>query len=65
MSLFITRQLIVIADDSDFSIRLLQNIRMRKVHQGVNKGRFLFNFVTEFLERDYEILDSMELSRIS
>ncbi len=25
MSLFITRQLIVIADDSDFSIRLLQN----------------------------------------
>ena len=34
MSLFITRQLIVIADDSDFSIRLLQNIRMRKVSSG-------------------------------
>lgn len=65
MSLFITRQLIVIADDSDFSIRLLQNIRMRKVHQGVNKGRFLFNFVTEFLERDYEILDSMEHTLMS
>ena len=63
--LFITRQLIVIADDSDFSIRLLQNIRMRKVHQGVNKGRFLFNFVTEFLERDYEILDSMEHTLMS
>ena len=65
LSLFITRQLIVIADDSDFSIRLLQNIRMRKVHQGVNKGRFLFNFVTEFLERDYEILDSMEHTLMS
>lgn len=62
MSLFITRQFIVIADDSDFSLRLLNHIRMRKVHQGVNKGRFLFNFVTEFLERDYELLDSMERS---
>lgn len=60
MSLFITKQIIVIADDSDFSIRLLNHIRMRKVHQGANKGRFLFNFVTEFLERDYEILDIME-----
>ncbi len=60
MCLFITDQFVIIVDDSGFASRVVENIRMRKIHQGVNKGRFLFNFISEFLERDYEILDGME-----
>lgn len=60
IALFITRYYIVIVDDSNFSRRLTNHIRTRKIHQGENKGRFLFNYVTEFIERDYETLDNME-----
>ncbi len=60
MCLFITRKFVIIVDDSGYGQRIVENIRLRKIHQGVNKGRFLFNFITEFLERDYELLDGME-----
>lgn len=60
MCLFITRKFVIIVDDSGYGQRIVENIRLRKIHQGVNKGRFLFNFIAEFLERDYELLDGME-----
>lgn len=60
MCMFITKYYVVIVDDSGFAGRILARIRTRKIHQGENKGRFLFNFLTEIIERDYGVLDNME-----
>ena len=58
--LFITRDYVVIVDDSELSSRILSKIRLRRIHQGENKARFLFNYLAEIIDRDYEMLDSME-----
>lgn len=58
--LFIMRQWILMVDDSEFSFRILERIRMRRIHQGENKGRFLFNYLAEIIDRDYGVLDQME-----
>ena len=58
--LFITRDYVVIVDDSELSSSILSKIRLRRIHQGENKARFLFNYLAEIIDRDYEMLDSME-----
>ena len=58
--LFITRDYIVIVDDSELSSRIFSKIRQRRIHQGENKARFLFNYLAEIIDRDYEMLDTME-----
>lgn len=58
--LFITKNHVVIVDDSELSSRILSKIRLRRIHQGESKARFLFNYLAEIIDRDYEILDNME-----
>lgn len=60
MCFFITKLFVVIVDDSGFASRILAGIRTRRIHQGENKGRFLFNFLAEIIDRDYGTLDHME-----
>lgn len=57
---FVNRRHIVIIDDNNFSLRLLQRIRRKKSHQGVTKEMFLYNFISQFMKRDLEILTRYE-----
>lgn len=57
---FVNRQHIVIVDDNDFSYRLIRRIRKRKSHQGESKEIFLYNFISQFMRGDQEILTQYE-----
>lgn len=57
---FINHQHIVIVDDSDFSMRLVHRIQQKKTHQGETKERFIYNYITEMISRDSEILNNYE-----
>lgn len=56
----ITAKYIVLIDNSDFSSRLVQRIRIKKAHQGETRERFLYNFIVEFLSRDAVMLETYE-----
>lgn len=56
MLFFINQQHIVIIDDEGFAKRLIVRIRHKKVRQGETKERFLYNFITQFMSRDLELL---------
>ncbi|MDD3277670.1 MAG: CorA family divalent cation transporter [Lachnospiraceae bacterium] len=58
--IFINRRNIVILDDSSFSRRLIVRIQRSKLKQGVTKERFLYNFITQFMSRDLEMLARYE-----
>jgi magnesium transporter len=60
IQLFVNRDCIVLIDDDDFSKRLINRIRARKIHQGDTKEKFLYNFITEFMNRDLEMLGQYE-----
>ncbi|NCB93526.1 MAG: cobalt transporter [Clostridia bacterium] len=57
---FVNRDSIVLIDDDDFSKRLINRIRRRKIHQGETKEKFIYNFITEFMNRDLEMLGQYE-----
>lgn len=57
---FINQDYIVLVDDDGFSERIVRRIMRRKIHQGETKEKFLYNFVTEFMNRDQELLDRYE-----
>ena len=57
---FVNQKHIVIVDDDDFSLRLIQRIKRRKSRQGRTKEIFLYNFITEFMKRDLQILAQYE-----
>ncbi len=57
---FINRKHIVIIDDADFSARLILRIRRRMVRQGQTRENFLYNFITQFMNRDLEMLGQYE-----
>lgn len=57
---FINQTNIVLVDNDNFSERLVRRIMRRKIHQGETKEKFLYNFVTEFMNRDLELLDRYE-----
>ncbi|MCD8335520.1 MAG: cobalt transporter [Clostridiales bacterium] len=60
MACVITERYVVIVDDSGFAARLIARIRAKKVHQAETRERFLYNFITEFISRDAELLESYE-----
>ncbi|MDD3339895.1 MAG: CorA family divalent cation transporter [Lachnospiraceae bacterium] len=57
---FVNRTSIVLIDDDDFAKRLIARIRKRKTHQGETKEKFIYNFITEFMNRDLEFLGQYE-----
>ena len=58
--LFVNRQNIVIVDDDGFSERLIYRIQQKKAHQGETKERFIYNYISEFISLDPEILSNYE-----
>ena len=60
MYFFVNRSNIVIVDDEDFSERLIRRIQQKKMRQGETKERFLYNFISEFISRDLEMLVAYE-----
>ena len=59
-NIFINEKYIVIADNDDFAERLVRRVIKRKPQQGPTKERFLYNFITEFLNRDLSLLNRYE-----
>lgn len=57
---FINQCNIVIVDDEDFASRLIFRIRRSKTNQGETRERFLYNFITQFMSRDLELLGRYE-----
>ena len=57
---FINQRHIVIIDDDDFARRLIVRIRRSKSRQGNTKERFIYNFITQFMSRDLELLGRYE-----
>ena len=57
---FINRQNIVLIDDSDFTLRLISQIRLKKARQGGTRERFLYNLLTLILSRDMGTLGEYE-----
>ena len=57
---FINRQHIVIVDDDTFSRRLIQGIRTRRTHQADTKEKFIYNFLSELINRDLMFLANYE-----
>lgn len=60
MYFFVNRSNVVIIDDDDFSLRLIRRIRNKRTHQGESKERFLYNYISEFISRDLEMLVAYE-----
>ena len=60
MYFFINRSNVVIVDDEDFSERLVRRIQQKKTHQGETKERFIYNYISEFISRDLEMLVAYE-----
>ncbi|MCC8106190.1 MAG: cobalt transporter [Clostridiales bacterium] len=60
VAFIITGKYIVLIDDSSFVLRLVNRIRMKRVHQGDTRERFLYNFITEFISRDSVLLEQYE-----
>ncbi|MDD2957388.1 MAG: CorA family divalent cation transporter [Lachnospiraceae bacterium] len=57
---FINEKHIVIVDDENFSIRLVYRIQRRRIHQGDTKEKFIYNFISEFTNRDLMVLATYE-----
>lgn len=57
---FINSLNIVIIDDDGFAERLILRIRSRRTRQGQTREHFLYNFITEFISKDIEILGQYE-----
>lgn len=53
---FINLDYVVLVDDEDFSMRLIRRIKRKKTHQGETKERFIYNYISEFMSRDQELL---------
>lgn len=60
MLFFMNQRHIVIVDDDDFARRLILRIRRSKTNQGDTKERFLYNFISQFMSRDLELLGRYE-----
>ncbi|MGN0481942.1 MAG: CorA family divalent cation transporter [Lachnospiraceae bacterium] len=61
---FINQMHIVIVDDDEFSERLVFRIQRRRIHQGDTKEKFLYNFISEFMNRDLMTLAGYEKNLI-
>ena len=59
---FINERHIVIVDDYTFSERVIDRIRLRRIHQADSIEKFLCNFLTEIISRDPMTLANYEKS---
>lgn len=50
----------VIIDDEEFSLRLVQRIQRSRHNQGESREHFIYNFFSEFMLRDTELLAEHE-----
>ena len=62
---FINRMHILIVDDDEFSRRQMIRIQRRRIHQGDTKEKFLYNFISEFTNRDLMNLANYEKKLIA
>lgn len=60
MLFFINNSAIVFVDNEKFVYDLIERIILKKSNQGANKAMFLYNFFTEFLSRDLQVLGQYE-----
>lgn len=60
MYFFVNKNNVVIVDDENFSQRLIRRIQRKRTHQGETKERFLYNYISEFISRDLDILVAYE-----
>lgn len=60
MMFFMNRRHIVIVDDDNFAARIIMRIRQSRTSQGQTRERFLYNFITQFMSRDLEMLGRYE-----
>ena len=60
MQLFINGKYIILVDDGEFAGELIERIVRKKSHQGETKAMFLYNFFTEFMSKDLEVLGQYE-----
>lgn len=60
MMFFINQKHIVIVDDDKFAQRIVLRIRQSRTRQGQTRERFLYNFITQFMSGDLEILGRYE-----
>lgn len=57
---FINKRHIVLVDDQDFSFRLIKRMRRKKTNPGRTKEKFIYNFFSEFISRDFSLLGRYE-----
>ena len=60
MQILINQKHIVIVDDDQFAERLVNRIRQNRVLQGQTRERFLYNFMTQLMNRDLQNLGYYE-----
>jgi magnesium transporter len=60
LMLFINTKYIVIVDNNDFATRIVRDIKRKVFNQGDTKERFLYNFITGFMNRGTNLLEDYE-----
>lgn len=65
LMLFINAKHIVIVDNNDFALRIIKDIRKKVINQGSTKERFLYNFITSFMNRGTNLLEDFEHTLMS
>lgn len=60
MMYFINQKHIVIVDDGHFAERIIGRIQHNRTRQGQTKERFLYNFLTQIIGKDLEVLNQYE-----
>lgn len=60
MMYFINQKHVVIIDDQHLAEKVIYRIKRNRVRQGQTKERFLYNFLTQIISRDLEVLNQYE-----
>lgn len=56
----VNKRNIVIIDDTFFTAKIINRIRMHKTKQGQTRERFIYNFLTNIISKDLEVLNRFE-----
>lgn len=57
---FVNKRNIVIVDNTSFSLKQIERIKLNRTKQGHTRERFLYNFLTGIIGRDLEVLNRYE-----
>ena len=60
LQFFIDKNNMIIADDEDFSLRIVQAIQREKIHQADSIAMFIYNFMLYIMKRDNILLEQYE-----